>query len=224
MTSKPAHRVFIVDFDLVGYSGHYFNQAVGFREAARALALEARIYIPVVADPGIIEDLGARAILPRSLRWHVDQDAVLERFADSHRILAPLWKELDAEKISERDILIITSSRPQVIFGVGQWLGGQPSKARPAVFFKFFGPEFFDFEKMDFTEAGWSYHFAARIFANVPGGDRVLFYGLQQKCRIASRTLNIAADIPHAGTEVLRHHNERAGRSPDRSCENLSSR
>jgi hypothetical protein len=168
-------RVFIVDFDLVGYSGHYFNQVLGLREAARAREIEARIYISQRADPKITEELGARAILP-AIRWHdVSKDLLLEDLACAQFTLSPLLKDLEAAHVSERDVLVITSSRPQVIFGVGQWLCAQPASARPAVVFRFFVPEFYDFEAKTFKAGEWAFRFASRSLIGLPGADRVFF-------------------------------------------------
>ncbi len=168
-------RVFIADFDLVRYSGHYFNQVFGLREAARARGLEVRIYIASNAGSKVVEDLDGHAILPMT-RWrNVKKDASLENFADAHRRLKPLWTDLEAANISEHDILVITSSRPQVIFGVGQWLRARPAWAQPSVFFRFFGPEFFDFEAKAFSEEAWAYHFASRHLPERCGGERIFF-------------------------------------------------
>ncbi|HEX7882174.1 MAG TPA: hypothetical protein VF499_05490, partial [Afipia sp.] len=174
-------RVFIADFDLIGYSGHFFNQVFGLREAARARGIETRIYIAQSADPEIVEELGAHALLP-FVRWHiVGKDAFLESFAGAQFTLRPLWKDLEAADISERDILAITSSRPQVVFAVGQWLRARPASLRPAVVFRFFGPEFFDFEEEAFNHRAWAYHFAARSLSEGDGGERIFFTLNNQK-------------------------------------------
>ena len=174
MTSaKP--RVFIADFDLIEYSGHFFNQVFGYREAARARALETRIYVPAKADPKIVRDLDARAILPMTRWYSAKKDAYLEGFVRAQLVLAPLWSDLERANISEHDILLITSSQPLVVFGVGQWLRARPASARPAVFFRFFAPEFFDFEGKKFNERAWAYHFASRSLDETAGGERTFF-------------------------------------------------
>jgi glycosyltransferase involved in cell wall biosynthesis len=168
-------RVFIADFDLVEYSGHFFNQVFGFREAARARGLAARIYISRRADPEIAEELGAQAILP-FIPWLTGRyDGALEGFASAQHILGALWSDLDTAQISERDILVITSSRPQVIYGVDQWLRARPASARPAVIFRFLGPEFFNFEAEAFREVAWAYRFASRILLGSPSAERIFF-------------------------------------------------
>lgn len=177
-------RLFIADFDLVGYSGHYFNQVLGFREAARARGIETKIYIPRKADPKVIEDLGAHALLP-FLRWYnVSKDAFLDDFASAQFTLSPLWKDLEAADVSERDILVITSSRPQVIFGLAQWMRSRSSSANPSVVFRFFGPEFFNFRAGTFIESAWTYYLASRSLLGIGDEERV-FFSLNNKAALA---------------------------------------
>lgn len=96
MVASP--RLFIVDFDLVGYPGHFFNQVFGFREAARARGIATRIYISRRAEPAIVAELDAQAILP-VLEWlNGDLGSGLESLADAHHFLTPLWDDLRAEK------------------------------------------------------------------------------------------------------------------------------
>lgn len=175
MTAKSAQRVFIVDFDLVSYSGHYFNQVFGFREAARARGLVTRIYIPRKADPTVIEDLDAHALLPLVPWYQLGENILVEEFAGVQFALNPLWKDLETQNVSEHDILVITSSRPQVMFGLGQWLRARSKSACPAVMFRFLGPEFFNFEAKTFEENAWSYHFAARTLIGALAEERVFF-------------------------------------------------
>lgn len=176
-------RLFIADFDLVGYSGHYFNQVLGFREAARARGIETKIYISQKADPKIAEELGAHAVLP-FVRWYnVSKDVFLDDFACAQLTLRPLWKELEAADVSERDILVITSSRPQVIFGLAQWMRSRSGSSNPSVIFRFFGPEFFNFEAGTFIESAWSYYFASRLLLGVSGEERV-FFSLNNKAAL----------------------------------------
>src|ERR1700730_10458320 len=90
MGKRPS-RLFIVDFDLVGLSGHFFNQVLGFREAARALGLEPQVFVPESADPNITAALDAHATLPDVI-WNVpDRDAALESFVEAHTTLRVLW-------------------------------------------------------------------------------------------------------------------------------------
>lgn len=207
-------RVFIVDFDLVGYSGHFFNQVFGFREAARELGLETRIYIRDTADPNVASELNARAILP-FLSVYTSKDGILASFAAARRSLAQLWEELEGERISKHDILVFTSSYPQIIFGVCQWLGALPEIMRPAIFFRFFRTDFFDFRTMTFSKTAWAYRFLARMISETPGRDRLFFTvnndrAVQHLDRLTLRPtffLSVpkyygpAIDRPHSGTE-----------------------
>lgn len=166
-------RIFIVDFDLIGYTGHFFNQVFGFREAARERGLESRIYIPRSADPRVISDLDARTLLPFISRSDGSMSRHIEGFADAQRALTPLFNDLEAAIISDRDILVVTSSRPQAIFAVAQWMRSR--SASPAVFFRFFGPEFLDFATGAFWEDAWAYQFASRLLFAVEGEERIFF-------------------------------------------------
>src|SRR5262245_41257063 len=114
--NRNAARLFIIDFDVVGYSGHFFNQVFGFREAARAHKVHPRVFIPRNAPTNIARALDARTILPPNATYYLtDRDEILEAISDSHRALRPLWDAIEAERVCARDILLITSSRPALI-------------------------------------------------------------------------------------------------------------
>lgn len=168
-------RLFVADFDLIDYSGHFFNQVFGYREAARTRGIETRIYVPAKASPKVVQALDARALLPMSRWYSVKKDVSIEGFLQAPVLLAPLWNDLETANICERDILVITSSQPLIIFGMGQWLATRPAEARPFVFFRFFVPEFFDFEAKKFHERAWAYHFASRSLTAKAGGERAFF-------------------------------------------------
>lgn len=185
-------RIFIADFDLVGYPGHFFNQVFGFREASRARGMASKIYISCKADPQITEELDAQAILPIIPWLSGEHGNSLESFADVQNALSPLWEDLDAEHISDRDILVIPSSRPQVIYGIGEWLRARPVSAQPAVFFRFLGPEFYDFETQSFEKVAWAYRFASRTLHKSSCEKKVFF------------TLNNAKALTHLERLVLR--------------------
>jgi hypothetical protein len=170
MTANP--RIFIVDFDLVGYSGHSFNQVLGFCEAARERGLKSYVYTCRSTDQEIAKELSAHTILP-SMPWLVSKDAVLEAALGARHALKPLWDEVEGAGISRQDILVVTSSRAQVIVGVGQWIAALPEQMRPAVFFRFFRTDFFDFHSMLFSTVAWAYYFAARMLAAFPGRERI---------------------------------------------------
>ncbi len=190
MTAGP--RVFIVDFDLVGYPGHFFNQVFGFREAARDRGIATRIYISGKADPAIARELDAQAILSVVPWLNGELGSALASLAEAYHALTPLWNDLDAQRISEGDILVITSSRPQAIYGIAQWLRARPAAERPAVFFRFLGPDFYDFEAKTFGKVAWIYRFASRVLHKSPGAERMFF------------TLNNARALVHLEALSLR--------------------
>jgi hypothetical protein len=174
MEKRPS-RLFIVDFDVVGFSGHFFNQVLGFREAASASGLEPQVFVPQSADPKIAAALDADAILPDVI-WHVaDRDTALESFAEAHIALRVLWNAIKERGVSARDILLITSSRPAVIHALGAWLSTVRSQSIPAVFFRFFGPEFLNFHTMDYNDQAWTIRYASRELASKRGEERVFF-------------------------------------------------
>jgi glycosyltransferase involved in cell wall biosynthesis len=232
-------RVFIADFDLVEYSGHFFNQVFGLREAAHSRGLETRIYVASKADPRVAEELDGHAILPTT-RWrNVKKDVSLEDFASAHGRLNPLWNDLETAHVSELDILVITSSRPPVIFGVGQWLRARPASARPSVFFRFFGPEFFDFEAKVFSDDAWAYHFASRHLPDEAGGERTFFTLNNKKALTHLETLSLrrtfylpvpkyygpVAELPVSPSQPLTiyvHVNRKAGPISDRVVDLVS--
>jgi glycosyltransferase involved in cell wall biosynthesis len=168
-------RLFILDFDLVGFSGHCFNQVFGFREAARALGLEPRVFIPAAAEASIAGLLDARALLS-PVPWHLaDRKSTDETFAWTRAALRPVWETIEAEQLAASDILLITSSRPAVIHALADWLGTLQPESRPAVFFRFFGAEFLNFENTAFNEYSWPYRQASDELASRGGQARVFF-------------------------------------------------
>jgi glycosyltransferase involved in cell wall biosynthesis len=168
-------RLFILDFDLVGFSGHCFNQVLGFREAARALGLAPHVFIPAAAEASIAGLLDARAMLP-PVPWHLpDQTSAAETFAWTRAALRPVWKTIEAEQLAAFDLLLITSSRPAVIHALADWLGTLQPQSCPAVFFRFFGAEFLNFENTAFTEYSSPYRQASSELASRPGQERVFF-------------------------------------------------
>jgi hypothetical protein len=168
-------RLFILDFDLVGFSGHCFNQVLGFREAARGLGLEPRVFIPAAAEASIAGLLDARALLP-PVPWHLaDRTSAGETFAWTRAALRPALETIEAEQVAASDILLITSSRPAVIHALADWLGTLQPESRPAVFFRFFGAEFLNFENTAFNEYSWSYRQASDALASRGGQARVFF-------------------------------------------------
>jgi hypothetical protein len=168
-------RLFILDFDLVGFSGHCFNQVLGFREAARALGLAPRVFIPAAAEVSIAGLLDARAMLP-PVPWHLpDRTSTDETFAWTSAALRPVWNAIETEQVAAPDILLITSSRPAVIHALADWLGTLQPESCPAVFFRFFGTEFLNFENTAFNEYSRPYRQAADELASRGGQARVFF-------------------------------------------------
>jgi hypothetical protein len=142
-----ASQLFIVEFDLNELSSHFFNQVLGFK-----LAAEQRGWIPHVllgkdVAPALAEPLEAQRVIElgpidvRSLRDPLDA------FMESDRQLQSLWDTIEATRVSSRDIVLITSSRPVVIHSLGAWLGRLSPEQRPAVFIRFFSHEYLDLKR-----------------------------------------------------------------------------
>jgi hypothetical protein len=107
--ARAAARLFILEFELSNVSGHFFNQALGFGEAALALDLEPRLFIPAESDPDLARALDARAIIPRQSLPSEERDSTLNALLEDAQRLRPLWDAVEAEGIAGDDIVLITS-------------------------------------------------------------------------------------------------------------------
>ena len=117
MSASPAsRRLFVVDFDVLHYSGHYFNQVFGYGAAARSLGMGSDIYLRAAAPPYVVEHLGASGLLP-DVPWHnPDRTVFIDEVPRVQRGMRRLWEGLEGSQISERDIVTVTSSRAQLIY------------------------------------------------------------------------------------------------------------
>jgi hypothetical protein len=170
---RPEPRLFIVDFDLIDFGGHFLNQVLGLREAASACGFEALTFIPRSADLQVATILNAQRILPVVPRRQADRDEVLNSFANGFQALSPLWEAIEGHRPNPSDMLLITSLRAMVIYALGVWLNRLRPEARPAVFFRSIGFEFFDFRTMTYNGEAWAYRFALKDLASRSGADRV---------------------------------------------------
>jgi hypothetical protein len=172
---KPASRLFIVELDLTPLSGHFFNQVLGFKLAAEELGLVPCVLLRKDVDASLAEPLAGQRVIefdsisPEMLEYELDS------FAETDRQLQSLWAALERMAISRRDIVMITSGRPLVIYSLGAWLGRLNQKNRPAVFLRFFNHDYLDPNTMEFSEQSWIYRFAASDLSLRLGQEHVFF-------------------------------------------------
>lgn len=180
-TSRPSGsggagrpRLYIVEFDLADLSGHFFDQALGFIEAAHSHGMDALVFTLKGLEPSLAEALDAQTILEPPLDPS-DRDGQIEALTEEQSRLDALWESLKAQELSKDDIVLFTSARPASIYAVANWLAVLPYETRPVVFFRFFGPEFLDPHDMKYNDRAWLYRFVSRELALRPGHRRVFF-------------------------------------------------
>jgi hypothetical protein len=204
-------RVFILEFDMAEMSSHFFNQALGFKQAATQMELEPCVLVPVAAGPKLIEPLDARAVIEPMPYYPSDcanDTKMPDVFAAAHRRLRRLWSTIETFGVTRNDIVVITSPRPLVIYSLGVWLGELSYDARPTTFFRFFGNEYLDFATMSYSWLKDAYRFASHSLAERPGQERIFFMvdsealcdSLAQLC--SRRVVHMPVPIYHGeGTE-----------------------
>ena len=168
-------RFFIVELDAVDYTGHFFNQVFGLRDAALELGLEPHVFVPTTAEAAVVKGLDAKAILPRLAWFESNRDLVLESFAEIKQDLTALWQAIAAHDITEQDILFFTSSRPTTIFALGDWLSHQRMESRPATFVRFIGAEISNPQTLVHGQKAWAFRFASDCLATSGADARVFF-------------------------------------------------
>ena len=170
-----SRRLFIVEFDLAELSSHFFNQVLGFKLAAAELGLEPCVLVGEGADAQLTALLAARRVINFKPRMIGSPDYDLDCFADGDSQLRSLWSTIEALDVSSDDIVLVTSGRPIVIYSLGAWLGRLDRRSRPAVFFRFFGGDYYDPTTRTFSQHSWMQRFAARDLSLRSGEDRVFF-------------------------------------------------
>ncbi len=175
-TAEPirpsARRLFILEFDLVPLSAHFFNQVLGFRKAAESLGIEPCVFVPNSIEPALAHSLDARNIIDAPA-YHLDEVNALDGVLAAWLRLDSLWNALDAVGVTQSDIVLITSSRPAVILGVADWLGRLPAAARPAIFFQFCDRYCLVSGTMDYSREATISRFVTRLLSSRPGQERV---------------------------------------------------
>jgi hypothetical protein len=167
-------RLFILEFDLVPLSAHFFNQILGFRNAAEAKGMAPRVYLPAASEQVLAAALDGQCII-EPLAHTFDGDDALDDLIDAAHKLHRLWDAVTAAGVGREDLVLITSSRPAVILSLGFWLARLSANARPAAFIRFFDQGYLTPDGMDFGARARIYRLAARLLAAMPGQDRVFF-------------------------------------------------
>jgi hypothetical protein len=171
----PTPRLFIVEFDLAELSGHFFNQALGFKLAAHELGLVPCVLLRKDVGALLADPLAGHRVIESDPIAVEPRDHKLDWLADGDGQLQSLWATMEEMAISRHDIILITSGRPIVIYSLGAWLGRLDRETRPAVFFRFYNHDYVSLTTMEFGEHSWMLRFAARDLWLRPGQERVFF-------------------------------------------------
>jgi len=133
-------KLVVVAYTLPYQSAHFFNELVGYQIAARAMGLTHHLIGSSTIDSRLAQVLSAERVLdPLPLTPGVDVEHMVERliaFADAPRKLESLWASLEAQNLTDNDIILFPVGSPILISGIGSWLAGRPAKRRPGVFFR----------------------------------------------------------------------------------------
>jgi glycosyltransferase involved in cell wall biosynthesis len=133
-------KLVVVAYTLPYQSAHFFNELVGYQTAARAMGLTHHLIGSSTIDSRLAEVLSAeRSLDPLPLTPGVDAEHMVDRlmaFADAPRKLESLWASLEAQNLTDNDIILFPVGSPILISGIGSWLARRPAKRRPGVFFR----------------------------------------------------------------------------------------
>lgn len=121
-------KLIVCSFFLPDQRGHYFNELLGYRSAARELGLDVRVLVPQVTKPRMAAALKALRVLGPGTPEHLDR----------------LWRAIEAQNPRSCDLVLFASADPQVIGKVGDWLERRTAECRPSVFFRIVGDELID--------------------------------------------------------------------------------
>ena len=131
-------KLIVVTYTLPHQSSHHFNELLGHQTAARAMGLTHHLIVSRAIDSRLAEALSAERVLD-PLPPEVDSEHMIPRlmaFADAPRKLESLWASLEAQKLTDKDIILVPDGAPILISGFGSWLAGTPAKRRPCVCFR----------------------------------------------------------------------------------------
>src|ERR1700730_7017185 len=87
----PASRLFIVEFDLAELSSHFFNQVLGFKQAAENRGRMPCVLLRKNVASSLAEPLNARRTIEFEPGSPGRPDYALDLFAEGDRRLRSLW-------------------------------------------------------------------------------------------------------------------------------------
>ena len=203
-TQASAPQLFIVEFDLNELSSHFFNQVLGFKRAAEERGWTPRILLGKDVAPALADPLQGHRLIEPEATDAVTSPRQADGFAKSDQQLQSLWNAIEAMAVSSRDIVLITSSRPVVVYSLGAWLNRLGPEQRPAVFIRFFSHEYLDLK----NDALQRTEFIAPVCRKRPFAEAWARKGLlhrqqREDDRTAGPTLR-ATRIPDASSKILR--------------------
>lgn len=173
LVSQNTPKLFVIEFDLYEFSGHFFNQVLGFKCAAEEIGMIPHVLVSIDTPDSIASKLNAKQII--NLKQSTAKNASLDYFIETHLHLLTLWSYIEELAVSKHDFIIITSSRPNVIYSLSQWLSTLNKENVPFVFIRFFGHEYFDLKTMNYNNHSWVYRFAARDIGLRQGQEKIFF-------------------------------------------------
>ena len=173
---KGPARLFIVEFDLPYLSGHYYNQILGFRSAAECRGIKPFIFLHKDVDNAIAISLNALQILDWRPGDHKISPFGFDVFPESDKSLQTLWEAIETGGATSRDIVLILSAIPEVIYSLGRWIGRISSKKSPSVFIRIVGANnWLNLDTLQPNEQAWKFRFAAQDLSTRSGQGRVFF-------------------------------------------------
>lgn len=143
--TNPAAQLIIAGFTLGSRAGHHLNELLGHNQAASALGMTASILVPRDTDEDLVSLVGANPVLdavPKVVPFRPDgAEYRLISYAQGHQSLTTLWSAVENLNPRCHDLLFFPEANPILIRAAGIWLASRPPDQRPAIFFRFLGPE-----------------------------------------------------------------------------------
>lgn len=181
MRLAPPRQLIVVAYRLSEQDSHYYNELLGYNEAARSLGLTLRVLVTQAVSPEMSGLLQAERMLePLIESGPYDPENPLASvcaYTNQARDLEPLWSALALHDPQFDDMLLFTSGQPALIAGVGLWLASRPRRCRPSVFFRVVGDEHMDWLAGRSPAGALFYHLACSDLRTRGGQERVFLLG-----------------------------------------------
>jgi glycosyltransferase involved in cell wall biosynthesis len=180
-TAPAGRRLFVVSYRFSEQNSHYYNELLGYVEAARSLGLSPRAFVPRSVDAASVRSFHAEAVLEPLLGTApfdpASPFASVSAYISEARDLKSLWAALAPHGPGSDDILLFTAGQPAVIAGIGLWLARRPARRRPSVFFRVVGDEYMDWLSGRSPAGAFFYHLACADLRTRAGQERVFLLG-----------------------------------------------